>query len=891
MVQRKAPYRLGSQTKSKKVPVKHERNPSCYQLQDSRNKGGGDTKKKVKSTKISDLESEQVQFDQPTMHKWSSAIKISDQLPNYMKPTSSSDARKEQVKVTSHSPGTSDRIRSPRNLSNLNYSKLSTSSSSPDGSGLKHVKVLKRKPSVRQVRPWMKKSLGIALCPKLNANRATCSSTLKDSKFPKALDLNPGGTEAEGTSVMKVCPYKYCSLNGHRHESLPPLKCFLLSRRKLIKTQKSMKLKGVSPFRKKDPGKDEKEAGTGQAVNSRAPSALEILMEEVANDFFVKIYAKPQKQILESVNCNETCLQVKDDTENPEVLDNLELSKNDGEGAESKEDDGRNVADEIHENNSVICLEDDIDQKTDLSIEDMDVMTIFLEYVNCDQQDEDDEGNSTSLVQKDDAELSLECQVADGLVEDSEDLADGVIKVPAEASEMDLEEDADQFPDNKTDYSEYTDGLGPQFGHLFEDNDIGNGLSLGAEITSVACEIAEADVGSPCVAYEQFAECGHTTASEGISSDRDDVYSDEGKESSAINSASCDDNIQDQSTGSLISKPVEAKLLKENDLGDPPHSKENNSSMSFLGYLEDSKGPEEGRETKPNFPGQDGEGEGSEPINLEARTILDDGSAEQTMLSDGTNEEETMNGEVEDASSLSKVHLSDSNDGSTGRENDAAEVDHNQAEIETKVCEYDDTSEETSILVKIHISFNDLPDEVDTGNKREKSEKDHQEEVNETDDVVQIKDNLEICLTSSKEGPEEDKIINTVAAFSSQDPTEACGRQKPKISIVRKRRTDEEEQMKEFNPRAPNFLPVEPDPEAEQVDLRHQEMDERKNAEEWMIDHALQQTVTKLSSARKRKVALLVEAFETVIPTPMCEQAVQHDGQGFDHTRPIQACS
>ncbi|KAG1338506.1 calmodulin binding protein PICBP [Cocos nucifera] len=887
MVQRIAPYKLGSQTKSKKDPVRRERNPSSYQQQDSRSKGGGDTKKKVKSAKISDSESEQVQFNQPTMHKWSSAIKVSDQLPNYMKPTSSSDARKEQFKVTGHSPTTSDRIRSP-NLSNLNYSKPSTSSS--DGSGHKHVKVLKRKPSVRQVRPWMKKSLGIALCPKLNVNRATCSSTLKDSKFPKALDLNPGGTEAEGTSVMKVCPYKYCSLNGHRHEPLPPLKCFLSSRRKLLKTQKSMKLKGVSPFRKKGPGKDENEVDTGQAVISKAPSALEILMEEVANDFFVKIYAKPQKQILEAVNCNETFLQVKDSTENPEVLDNLGLTKDDGEGAESKEDDGTNVADENHESNSVISFEDDIDRNTDISIEEMDVMTIFLEYVNCDQQDEDDEGNSTSLVRKDDAELSLECQVADGSVKGGENLADGVIKVPSEASEMDLEEDVDQFPDNKTDYSEYTDGLGPQFGHLFEDNDPGNGLSLSSEITSVACEIAEADVESPCGAYEEFAEFDHTTASEGISSDRNDVYSDEGKESSVINSAGCDYNIQDQNTGSLTSKSLEAKLLKENDLGDPPRSKENNSSLSFLGYLEDSKGPEEGRETKHHFRRQDGDGEGPEAINLEATIILDNGSAEQGMLGDGTDEEVNRNEEVEDASSLSKVGLSNSNDGSTGKENDAAEVDHIQPETETNVREYDDTSEETSILMKIHISFNDLPDEVDTGDKREKSEKEHQEEVNEID-VVQIKDNLEICLTSSNQGPGKDGITSSAAEFSNQAPTEAGGEQKPKISIVRKRRTDEEEQMKEFNPRAPNFLPVEPDPEAEKVDLRHQEIDERKNAEEWMIDHALQQAVTKLASARKRKVALLVEAFETVTPMPVCEQAVQHDSQGFNHARPIQACN
>ncbi|GMI77139.1 hypothetical protein HRI_001383200 [Hibiscus trionum] len=75
------------------------------------------------------------------------------------------------------------------------------------------------------------------------------------------------------------------------------------------------------------------------------------------------------------------------------------------------------------------------------------------------------------------------------------------------------------------------------------------------------------------------------------------------------------------------------------------------------------------------------------------------------------------------------------------------------------------------------------------------------------------------------------------------------------------------EKVKEFNPRGPRYLPVEPAPESEKVLLRHQNMGYRKNAEEWMLDYALQQVVAKLTPERKRRVGLLVEAFETVIPT------------------------
>ncbi|KAE8688905.1 NAP57 isoform 1 [Hibiscus syriacus] len=75
------------------------------------------------------------------------------------------------------------------------------------------------------------------------------------------------------------------------------------------------------------------------------------------------------------------------------------------------------------------------------------------------------------------------------------------------------------------------------------------------------------------------------------------------------------------------------------------------------------------------------------------------------------------------------------------------------------------------------------------------------------------------------------------------------------------------EKVKEFNPRGPRYLPVDPTPESEKVLLRHQNMRDRKNAEEWMLDYALQQVVAKLTPERKRRVGLLVEAFETVIPT------------------------
>ncbi|KAF8089938.1 hypothetical protein N665_0494s0042 [Sinapis alba] len=134
--------------------------------------------------------------------------------PNYMKGTSSSEARKE-------------------NKSRLNQK---------NQTGLKHDSRhgVNNKPSSRIVR-------GLTKAPSFKrcAQRATCSSTLKDSKFPEYLMLHHGGTdddEVSGTSVLKVCPYTYCSLNGHLHKQYPPLKSFISARRRSLKSQKIVKM-------------------------------------------------------------------------------------------------------------------------------------------------------------------------------------------------------------------------------------------------------------------------------------------------------------------------------------------------------------------------------------------------------------------------------------------------------------------------------------------------------------------------------------------------------------------------------------------------------------------------------------------------------------------------
>lgn len=168
--------------------------------------------------------------------------------PNYMKSTTSSDARREQSQVKAKS------------------------SSSRKAATKAVARMLTKNPSFKPARAAavVRKCGPVVIYENLDAQKATCSSTMKDSKFPAYLSLNPGATESEGTSAIKVCPYTYCSLNGHHHAPLPPLKCFLSARRRVIKTQRSLKLS--SPRR------------------ARAVQDVDLKTEVQNKDFFVEIF-------------------------------------------------------------------------------------------------------------------------------------------------------------------------------------------------------------------------------------------------------------------------------------------------------------------------------------------------------------------------------------------------------------------------------------------------------------------------------------------------------------------------------------------------------------------------------------------------------------------------
>ncbi|XP_010922192.1 uncharacterized protein [Elaeis guineensis] len=866
MVQRKAPNKLGSLTEPKKSHVLSEKCLSSHHPHDARNKAGGDLKKimkKTRSIKASELESltaspfrsRKIQLNKPPPRVKPSAMITSNGSPNYMKPTSSSDARKERLQVTFHSSSANDKSKSPKNSNNSNYS---IPPFPPANTGIKPAKTLARKSSLRPKRPSMKKSSGMVLCHKKNVNRATCSSTLKDSKSPKVLELNPGGTESEGTSIMKVCPYTYCSLNGHMHESLPPLKRFLSARRRLLKTQKSMKLEGLSSFRKRSLRKGR---GAERINISSAPSELKVnsLKEDAGNDFFVEIYAKPEEPIREVVFCDERRIQEDCSKEIAEILNNLSSMDDDWDWEsgelEAEEGDVRIRSNQVPDIYSEISFGGGLDLDSG-SVEEMDATMTFLDSAECNQQAEAKEENLSCFLSADCDERGFECCMDNDLENTNEGLMESGENIPTtKTTDMDSEEKGGAFPDNKTDNSEYLcDGFGLILGPLTRNENKDDVFLLEPAYTSITSE--EGKVAEKCDAAA--SECG---ALEG--NFNDETWN----------------MPYDLINNELIDVLEEQESLEENCLGDVLLMSNENIHDSEECSIQDSE----------IFRGQHLQAQNidvipilgcdtSEPVDLEGEEdfLTADGSPDKSNLNTNIKEERNGN-EIQSFDNLQGVGETDQNN---------METDHVQSELEIEEPTLVDATEDSSVLPEIGDNFI-FNDQLDESNLRGTEEQEKgQKEENCIHNVLQIKDAVrfdvdEKGLEADSESPETDS--------SNQPFSEASSKQKDryKYNHMRRRTTKDLEEMKQFNPRAPRFLPIEPDPEAEKVDLRHQMMDERKNAESWMIDYALQQLVTRLTPARKRKVSLLVEAFETVMPLPMCESPLQSPTSAFA----IQACS
>ncbi|KAG6579114.1 Calmodulin binding protein PICBP, partial [Cucurbita argyrosperma subsp. sororia] len=694
---------------------------------------------------VSEIKQKQNQ-NQPSM------IRTSDGSPNYMKSTSCFDARKEVSQVSSR---TCSDIKKPRrrSLENSAYGSVT---------GLKPTRCLTKCSSEKLVRtltktPSFKKSSRVALCADMNSHRATCSSTLKDSKFPAYLMLSHGATESEGTSTMKVCPYTYCSLNGHRHVPAPPLKCFLSARRRLLKTQKNLKVEpsGCGVKRVDNAG--------GEVLDE--DMIPEVLVNDGGLDFFIEIFAENKVEGAGSVNrvMNKDCAGVSC----YDVCDEAELN---GEG------DSEPVVENISDGSmdSEVGLGEDSAGSVNLhSVMDGDCAGVSSYNVR-DEAELNDEGDSKPVV---------------------ESIYDG---------SMDSEV-----------------GLGEDGAGSVNLDSVMNGDCAGVSSCNVRDEAELNDEGDNKPVVENISDGSmDSEVTEGIFFHGDEYEDD---------TSSTNTDMEEWEEQQFLS--MESDGLDElEDQSEETHLQ--NGELAGFG-------------TEKHLPDNDlvlQEELLDADIDIDTDTDTDNQIDSQEKLDDSNHGDEAENSVQENSNKSLEAHLSD------------------------EQCQ-DISVTETSAVLEI------------TGNE-ELSDLKMQETSSNDDSIVPV------AVVERKEAAK----LSRTAVDSSQELD--LWSKNWEVNPRSKRVGEESEDPRSFNPREPNYLPLVADPEAEKVDLKHQLIDDRKNAEEWMVDYALRRTVTKLAPAKKKKVALLVEAFESVMPTTSRYElhVRNHASRAFTPAKRIQAC-
>ncbi|GMI87338.1 hypothetical protein HRI_002403100 [Hibiscus trionum] len=769
MVQRKVANKLGIQHQA------YHTKPSSCPHQDAKNKGTDLKKimKKCRSIKVSEPMALRKTIYQPgkppppAQAHHNKLIKATNGSPNYMKSTSSSEAKKETSQVSSRNTQTGLQLDS-KNLPSRRTSSTSGNKSATSlarTSSLKLVRTLTKTPSFKPARASARKCSRVALCSDMNVQKATCSSTLKDSKFPAYLMLNHGGTEYEGTSVIKVCPYTYCSLNGHHHTPLPPLKSFLKAKRRSMKTQRSMKMAALSPRRTKP---------CGDGTEGFDPPMK----------FFVEIYANS-----------------KGDDHDVDEATQMNALEADGSGC------GNETASESLSQGSLNSeSEIDFDENLEHGCETISQVDI-IETLHEDLKRNDVDAEFRGIAAK---EESSPWNFYDG------DKQEGVPSVDVDHTTFEvIEMEWDEWP--------FSASQSGDEACSWTESDPGTGDSSDESDRNMTEEASEAGEDTKC--FDTCSQISETLSYGQVSSTiMDEEEEEEHTEIDSTIPSSTEDLNGETTSGKekMVENGVPGTFKEVSEADSPLQVPENIGTV----YLKD-----EGFEERERF-------------QLEQEEINEDYNEVQ------------ISGDLEAAQTVTICDLCPEMELPIGETEEKIEAGKDGNEVE-------DTQSDANNAIDESVSTHNVVDESH---------------------FAESQDHLDVAANNrSSLKPRSNAIANEDLADKHTNS---------KWRIGRKRREDEYEESREFNPREPNFLPVVPEADAERVDLRHQMMDERKNAEEWMLDHALQQAVTKLAPARKRKVALLVEAFETVLPLPItkCETHFKHSSTGFAHGR-IQACN
>lgn len=792
-----------------------------------KNSGGAEMKRKLKksrSIKLAGFESLRLptgraknQYDRPSIISAGDAA-----TPRNLSSTNSSDLRKVHCQASPRNSGSgfSSNGQNRKNWVILNPNSGSGQKTFMRKSSLRPVRILTKMSSLKPRRPTVRKH-----------DRATCSSTLKNSNFPHHVELHSGGSESERISVMKVCPYKYCSLNGHCHAPLPPLKPFLLRRRRMLKTQKTMK--------RHFSGLEKEIQAYKMAFNIDTSRAGSPTAEKAGEDFFVEIYAKPS-------------------------------GKSKGEGAHGGDGEAKSDSGSLDE---VLLGETSYPQ---IGMEESPSQLSHFQAANCSNK----KGSDESVSEATDRDWKEEEIVASNL--DNESHNSNVI---------------DDQPDSVVFCS--LEGEGPGLCNK-PSSTLDDTESTSHEEVAVGGNVFQE-------VHEEFVSVLNSESNGGGSESNgekaDDLTIATGEPSSPSKSTQPYDHLESITINGVVhSASTCGPLDKLTEGGEEKHgvSKLDYGSLRGCSPAGDSELPCNSDEA---IESQLEKQKFIRMWRLIYQHVVSGTAAKvRTQLSLDGAEGEKQQDEAD--SVVNGDACQDFSETNPDMEDNGADCQ------KIELCQIDAIR-----LVEEAIDGILLPETQDnlSDDHSVTSDTNSDQEISETNHGKDKERNIPASPSPAKDGfrelneihgrvadPEQTLLKHDNTTVQVREKTIFKVEDKPsqkmrkswsnlKKVILLKKFIKAVEKVSKFNPQEPRYLPLQPKSEAEKIYLRHQEMEGRKSAEEWMLDYALQQVVSKLTPARRRKVALLVEAFEAISPLQDIESPLKPTAAVPFHGKPVQA--
>ncbi|KAI4382964.1 hypothetical protein MLD38_008852 [Melastoma candidum] len=812
------------------LPVKSEKLASSLKPSGSLHQDGMTRRKMKKSRSLSldgmpqpgrpppppaaTLRSPDVETATPPRQQSESRGKSRLVLPNYMRSTTCSDARKENSQVThlqsgpmasaakvSHRRCSTGSLRPRLSPGSGKYSPSSATRNLKRSSSLKLVRTLTKAPSFKPTRSTSaNKCTQVVVCADSSIQKATCSSTLKETKYPEYLMLNPGGTEAEGTSIFKVCPYTYCSLNGHRHGQLPPLKRFVAARRRLLKAQKSAKIVPVSPARFCQGSLDDK-------------SPIREL--DVETDFFVEIYAKSEKQGSLSIDKVVCVGEDEGDYHSPPSEEGSCMYGSTRVGAYDEHSDdglkghinlGKNVeyCGDTTETEIDGCSDNLSREKEETMPQDIDEIYYLImaqkERLRWSRSQRDEDGDKLLEGSENIDVCSADCKDDDwdevsssSVLEEAEEL----VITETEGCDKDASE-------NKEDQKEGEKLLHVCSARLQEDGmDCASGHSMLSQVSDCMFSCQNTDAMNATAKDTVEAEAGDfpgDCSQPGLEvsfeeSDGDNATGAQTMSTDLVLQTEADDTGSGTSLGRACFEPQDDAFTLDHlhDLAEI--NKETAKRLIDTGSEAGLQDEEERRAVEPTS-------EGEVPIEL---------------LIPGTSAKDS--GEAD--RSITKLEFT------RGQENDESTL-----RIPNRMNGTGDADDHEGSSTGAHQS------EEPAGESQKEDVVNKAAELNTNSSVPNGATSMRTKsrgVYSRGKGKSREELSDSSMIWR----------------INRREKCDKpDDDPRNFNPRDPNYLPIVPDPEGERVDLRHQIIDDRRNSDEWMIDYALQRAVSKLESYR-----------------------------------------